>query len=200
MTSKESDPPAEDPLRPVAIPLMPGMEGPADGDWDLSPRHPSDSGLMLARQMEITDANVLGNVHGGEVMKMVDTAAGLSAAKHCRGPVVTVAMDEMTFMEPVFVGDVVTVKAMVNDVGRTSLEVGVRVETENVITGRRIHTSSAYLVFVALDRDGNPRPAPPLVPQTEHEHQRQHEARLRREARLARKEIILRARREKGDL
>jgi acyl-CoA hydrolase len=105
--------------------------------------------------------------------------------------VVTVAMDEMTFMEPVYVGDVVTVKAMVNDVGRTSLEVGVRVEAENVITGRKIHTSSAYLVFVALDRDGNPRPAPPLVPESEHEHQRQHEARLRREARLARKEIIL---------
>jgi acyl-CoA hydrolase len=184
----------------MTLPLVSGVEGPAGGEWDLSPRHPSQSGLMLARQMELTDANVLGNVHGGEVMKMVDTAAGLAAAKHCRGPVVTVAMDEMTFMEPVYVGDVVTVKAMVNDVGRTSLEVGVRVEAENVITGRKIHTSSAYLVFVALDRDGNPRPAPPLVPESEHEHQRQHEARLRREARLARKEIILRARREAGDL
>jgi acyl-CoA hydrolase len=149
--------------------------------------------------MEITDANTLGNVHGGEVMKMVDTAAGLSAAKHCRGPVVTVAMDEMNFIEPVFVGDVVTVKAMVNDVGRSSLEVGVRVEAENVVTGRRVHTSSAYLVFVALDREGRPRPVPPLVAETDEERQRQHEAKLRREARLARKEAILEARREAGE-
>jgi acyl-CoA hydrolase len=155
--------------------------------------------VELIRQMELTDANLLGNVHGGEVMKMVDNAGGLAAMKHCGGPVVTVAMDEMTFIEPVFVGDVVTVRAMVNDSGRTSLEVGVRVEAENVVTGRRVHSSSAYLVFVALDAEGRPRPVPPVVAESEEEQQRQHEAKLRREARLARKEAILRAREAKGE-
>jgi len=119
--------------------------------------------------------------------------------KHCGGPVVTAAMDEMTFLEPVYVGDVVTVKAMVNDSGRTSMEVGVRVEAENVTTGRRVHTSSAYLVYVALDREGKPRPVPPVVAETEEQQQRQREAKLRRQARLARKEAILQARARKGE-
>ena len=170
----------------------------ADG-WDLSPRPASASSVELIRQMELSDANLIGNVHGGEVMKMVDNAGGLAAMKHCGGPVVTVAMDEMTFMEPVFVGDVVTVRAMVNDVGRTSLEVGVRVEAENVVTGRRVHTSSAYLVFVALDQAGVPRRVPPLVAVTLEEQRRQREAKLRRQARLVRKEAILRVREAKGE-
>lgn len=170
-----------------------------EGEWDLTPRPPSASAVTLARQMELTDANVLGNVHGGEIMKMVDTAGGLAAVRHCGGPVVTVAMDEMSFLEPVYVGDLVTVKAMVNDTGRTSLEVGVRVEAENVITGRKVHTSSAYLVYVALDREGRPRPVPPVAPQTPDEQRRQQEAKLRREARLARKEAILQARGERGE-
>jgi acyl-CoA hydrolase len=168
-------------------------------EWDLTPRPASASQVSLIRQMDLTDANMLGNIHGGEVMKMVDTAGGLSAGKHCSGPVVTVALDEMSFMEPVYVGDVVTVKAMVNDVGRTSVEVGVRVEAENIITGRRVHTSSAYLVYVALDREGKPRPVPSVTADTEEERQRQHEAKLRREARLARKEAIMKAREAKGE-
>ena len=149
--------------------------------------------------MELTDANLVGNVHGGEIMKLVDTAGGLAAAKHCRGPVVTVAMDEMSFIEPVYVGDVVTVRAMVNDTGRTSLEVGVRVEAEDVQTGRRVHTSSAYLVFVALDDSGAPRPVPPVIAETEEEQRRQQEAKLRRKARLARKDAIVAARAAKGE-
>jgi acyl-CoA hydrolase len=176
----------------------PRIDGEAPS-WDLTPRPAAASSVELIRQMELTDANLLGNVHGGEVMKMVDNAGGLSAMKHCGGPVVTVAMDEMTFIEPVFVGDVVTVRAMVNDVGRTSLEVGVRVEAENVVTGRRVHSSSAYLVFVALDGAGRPREVPPLVAESEEEQQRQHEAKLRRQNRLARKEAILRAREAKGE-
>ena len=167
--------------------------------WDLTPRSPSSSAVSLIRQMGMTDANLLGNAHGGEIMKLVDTAGGLAAMKHCGGPVVTVAMDEMTFIEPVFVGDVVTVRAMVNDVGRTSLEVGVRVEAENVITGRDVHTSSAYLVYVALDGQGKPRPVPPLLTENEEQAQRRREAKLRREARLARKEAILAARQAKGE-
>jgi acyl-CoA hydrolase len=168
-------------------------------DWDLTPKPAADSSVTLVRQMEATDANLLGNVHGGQIMKMVDNAGGLAALKHCGGPVVTVAMDEMSFIEPVFVGDVLTVKAMVNDTGRTSLEVGVRVEADNYTTGRHVHTSSAYLVYVALDRQGEPRPVPPVIPENEEEAQRQREAKLRRETRLARKEAILRARREKGE-
>jgi acyl-CoA hydrolase len=167
--------------------------------WDLVPKPCTASSVTLIRQMDLTDANLLGNVHGGEVMKMVDTAGGLAAMKHCGGPVVTVSMDEMTFIEPVFVGDVVTVRAMVNDTGRTSLEVGVRVEAENYRTGRSVHTSSAYLVYVALDEEGRPRPVPPSIPETDEQWQRQHEAKLRRAARLARKESILAARRAKGE-
>ncbi len=155
--------------------------------------------MTLIRQMDLTTANLLGNVHGGEIMKMVDTAGGLAAMKHCGGPVVTVVMDEMSFIEPVVVGDVVTVRAMVNDVGRTSLEVGVRVEAENLVTGRNLHTSSAYLVYVALDAGGRPRPVPPVVAEDEEQRRRQREAKLRREARLARKQAILADRRSKGE-
>ena len=168
-------------------------------NWDLSPKPASASAISLTVPMELTDANLLGNVHGGAIMRLVDDAGGLAAMKHCGGPVVTAAMDEMTFLEPVYVGDVVTVKAMVNDSGRTSMEVGVRVEAENVTSGRRVHTSSAYLVYVALDREGKPRPVPPVVAETEEQQQRQREAKLRRQARLARKEAILQARARKGE-
>lgn len=168
-------------------------------DWDISPRAASESSVALSEIIDINGANLLGNVHGGTLMKMVDNAGGIAAIKHCRGPVVTVAMDEMTFMEPVYVGEVVTVRAMVNDTGRTSMEVGVRVEAENPRTGRRVHTSSAYLVYVALDREGKPRPVPPLIPETDAQRRRQHEAKLRRETRLLRKKAILEARAARGE-
>jgi acyl-CoA hydrolase len=149
--------------------------------------------------MEIPDANLAGNVHGGTIMKMVDTAAGLAAAKHSGGLAVTAAMDEMTFLEPVFVGNVVTVKAMVNEAFTTSMEVGVRVEAEDFRAGRTTHTSSAYLVFVALDEHGKPRPVPPVEAETEEQRQRQHEAKLRREARLERRRAIDEARAAAGE-
>ena len=166
---------------------------------DLTPKPASSSAVVLARQMEIPDANLAGNVHGGTIMKMVDTAAGLAAAKHCGGLAVTAAMDEMTFLEPVYLGDVVTVKATVNEAFTSSMEVGVRVEAESVATGRRVHTSSAYLVFVALDAEGKPRPVPPVIAENEEERQRQREAKLRREARLSRKRAIDEARRAKAE-
>jgi acyl-CoA hydrolase len=162
-------------------------------------RPASASAVVLARQMEIPDANIAGNVHGGTIMKMVDTAAGLAAAKHCGGLAVTAAMDEMSFLEPVYVGDVVTVMAMVNEAFRTSVEVGVRVEAETYATGRHVHTSSAYLVFVSIDDRGSPRPVPPLQAETDEQRRRQHEARLRREARLARKRAIDEARAAGGE-
>jgi uncharacterized protein (TIGR00369 family) len=156
----------------------------------------TESQTTLVQLMEITHANIAGIVHGGEVMKLVDTAAGIAAIKHAGGMCVTVSIDEMSFLHPVHVGDLVTVRASVNDVGTTSLEVGVRVEVEDVITGERLHTSSAYLVFVALDREGKPRAIPPVVASTDVERRRQREAKIRRETRLAHREAILTHRRE----
>jgi uncharacterized protein (TIGR00369 family) len=161
---------------------------------ELAPRAPSASRVTLSQHMDLAHANFMGNVHGGEIMKLIDTAAGIAASRHAGGPVVTASLDEMSFMHPVRVGDVVLVHASVNDVGRTSLEVGVRVESEEILSGRRTHTSSAYLVFVALDERGQPRPVPALVPETDRDRHRQAEAKIRREHRLAKAEAIRRRR------
>ena len=127
----------------------------------------SESQVVLSQAMGIEDANLAGFVHGGVIMKLVDSAGGLAAIRHSRGPVVTAAIDEMSFIEPVQLHSLVTVQASVNYVGTTSMEVGVRVETENIFTGERAHTSSAYLVFVALDEaTGKPRPVPRLIAET----------------------------------
>jgi uncharacterized protein (TIGR00369 family) len=163
----------------------------------LRPRSVRDSHVTLTQMMEITDANVQGNVHGGVIMRLVDTAAGLAAIKHAGGLAVTVAIDEMTFLEPVHIGDVVVLHASVNDVGTSSMECGVRVEATDPATGRCVHANSAYLVFVALDHEGHPRSVPPLIVQTDVERRRQREAKLRRKARLAHKESVRRARAEK---
>jgi acyl-CoA hydrolase len=164
------------------------------GPVDLSPKPVSASRVTLSVMMQVTDANIAGNVHGGTIMKLVDNAAGLAAAKHAGGFAVTAVIDEMSFLEPVYVGDVVTLKASVNEAFNTSMEVGVRVEAESFVTGRTTHTSSAYVVFVAIDDTGKPRPVPPLIAETEKEKRRQREAALRREARLARKQAIEAAR------
>ena len=164
------------------------------------PKTPSQSTTVLSQVMEIGDSNLANNVHGGVIMKLCDAAAGIAAVKHCGSRVVTAAMDEMSFIEPVFLGEILTLRAQVNDVGRTSMEVGVRVEAENARTGERRHVSSAYLVFVALDREGEPKPVPPLSPETLEEKRRMEEAKIRRQHRLARKEAILarRSREEEG--
>jgi acyl-CoA hydrolase len=163
--------------------------------WDLTPKPVDASQVTLVQLMEITDANLAGIVHGGVVMKLVDTAAGLAAIKHVGGLVVTVSMDEMSFLAPVHIGDTITVKASVNEAYTTSLEVGVTVESERILTSETAHASSAYLVFVALDEDGKPRPVPPLVAETALQQRRQREARLRREARMAHRESIAEHRR-----
>lgn len=158
-----------------------------------------ESQVQLSQSMGITDANLAGAVHGGVIMKLVDTAGGIAAIKHAGGPVVTAAIDEMSFIEPVNLGDVVTLRASVNGVGKTSMEVGVRVESENVLTGETVHTSSAYLVFVAVDASTRkPRAVPALVAETPEERRRMREAEVRRKARLARREAIL-AERERQD-
>ncbi len=162
--------------------------------WDLTPKLAAASHVTLTQMMEVTDANIAGNVHGGAIMRLVDTAAGLAAIRHAGGLAVTVAIDEMTFLEAVHIGEVVVLLASVNDVGTSSMEVGVRVEAHDPVTGRVRHVNSAYLVFVAIDEEEHPRPVPPLVVETEIEARRQREASLRRGARLAHKAAVEAAR------
>jgi acyl-CoA hydrolase len=160
----------------------------------VEPRRPSETTSVLTRWMGIVDANTAGYVHGGVIMRLCDEVAALAAIRHCRGRVVTAGMDRMTFLDPVHVGQLVTLRATVNAAWRTSMEVGVRVESEHVRTGEVIHTSTAYLTMVALDDDGRPAAVPELVPDTAEERRREHEAQLRRDNRLAEREAILRAR------
>jgi uncharacterized protein (TIGR00369 family) len=155
-----------------------------------TPKPVAASRITISQMMEVTDANVAGNVHGGVIMRLVDTAAALAAIRHAGGLCVTVSIDEMSFLEPVHIGDVVEIHASVNAVGTTSLECGVRVDAENPVTGERVHASSAYLVFVAVDEDGHPRPVPPLLAETDDERRRQREAGLRRETRQAHREAL----------
>lgn len=142
-------------------------------------------------------ANLLGNVHGGEVVKLADSTAGAVAQRHSGGPAVTAALDEMVFLEPVHVGDIVRTVAQVNWAGRSSMEVGVRVEAQpwNDPSADGLHVASAYFVFVAIDAAGRPREVPPLVPETDDDVRRLREAEIRRAHRLARKSEIEEGRR-----
>lgn len=156
-----------------------------------TPRPASGSESLLVKWMGITDANSAGFVHGGMVMKLCDEAAGIAAVRHSGGRVVTAAMDRLTFLQPIQVGELVTCRARVNAAWRTSMEVGVRVEAENPRTGETHNTSTAYLTMVALDDDGRPTAVPPLLLTDETERRRQREAELRRANRLTeRNEII----------
>ena len=150
----------------------------------------SHSRSVLTRWMGIGESNMAGNVHGGWIMKLCDEVAGIAAIRHSGRRVVTAGMDRMTFAEPVFVGDLVTLTASVNAAWRTSMEVGVRVEKENVWTGERVHTSTAYLTMVALDDEGSPTPVPGIETTTPDEERRQREAQLRRDNRLTERRQI----------
>ena len=165
----------------------------------MEPRRASDSASILVRWMAITDANSGGFVHGGAVMKLCDEAAGLAAIKHSGHRAVTAAMDRMTFMHPVYVGELLTCSACVNAVWRTSMEVGVRIEAENPITRECRHTSTAYLTMVALDDEGRPTPAPPLLADTDAEKRRQGEAETRRRHRLEERDEIVATRAQSGE-
>jgi acyl-CoA hydrolase len=151
----------------------------------------SESEAVLVKWMGIGDANSAGFVHGGIVMKLCDEVAGIAAIRHCRSRVVTAAMDRMTFILPVNVGELVTCSATVNAAWRTSMEVGVRVEAEKPLTGESRHTSTAYLTMVAVNDEGGPIPVPPLLAESETEQRRQREAELRRQNRLTEREQIL---------
>lgn len=145
---------------------------------------PSQSAVTLARLMGPQDANGLGNVHGGVIMKMVDEAGALAAMRHAGGPVVTVRMDSMTFRKPIFVGQLVTINAMLTYAGRTSMEVRVEVKAENPFdAGDITNTNLAYIVFVAIGSGSIPTPVPGLEPENEVQTLRMEQARKRQEFR-----------------
>ena len=148
-----------------------------------------DSLLTIVSQMTHEDANLGGNVHGGVIMKNIDTAAGIVACRHANSFVVTASIDRIDFHSPVYVGDLLRLIASINYVGKTSMEVGVRVEAENFMSGKVRHTASAYLTFVSLDKEGKPSPVPPLILETDEEKRRNREAQIRREARLRLRKI-----------
>lgn len=136
------------------------------------------------------DANPLGHLLGGRVMHLVDMAGALAASRHSRRPVVTVAVDHMTFLSPVHIGQLLILRSSVNRAFRTSMEVGVKVTVEDLRTGEVRHTSSAYLTFVALDDEGRPTPVPPVVPETPEQKRRFEEAGERRRYRLQLRERL----------
>lgn len=149
------------------------------------PRTVAESRVELSQLMSPTDANALGNVHGGVIMKLADEAGAVAAMRHSRSYVVTVVMDSMTFMEPIRIGHLVKIKAELTYTGSTSMEVRVEVIAEHPLTGERTHTNTAHLVYVAIDERGRPRPVPPLVATTAQEEAQMAAARERQAYRKA---------------
>ena len=143
-----------------------------------------DSTVTIVYQMTHQDANLAGNVHGGVILKNIDNTAGIVATRHANTHAVTASIDRVDFHSPVYVGDLLRLLASVNYAGRTSLEVGVRVEAENFRTGEIRHTATAYLTFVALDAEGKPTRVPQIIPETEDEKRWNREACIRREFRM----------------
>ncbi len=149
-----------------------------------SSRTVSDSQHEAAELMMPHEANILGHVFGGAILAMMDKTAAVAAIRHSRTACVTVSVDRVDFREPIHVGDLVVMKASVNYVGRSSMEIGVRVEAEHLIEGVRRHTNSCYLTFVAVDKNGRPVEIPLVVPETDVEKKRYAAAQERRRRRL----------------
>ena len=150
----------------------------------LIPKPVSASRITLSQLMHPEHANLLGNVHGGWIMKLVDEAGALTCMRHAQRKVVTVTIDSMDFRQPIRIGDLVILTAEVSFTGRTSMEATVVVLAENPITGEQTHTNTAYLVYVALDDSGRPTPVPPLRAETEEDKQKMEQAQARQERRL----------------
>lgn len=148
----------------------------------------SDTSVVMAMLMEPADANVAGNVHGGVIMKNIDNTAAVVALRHAGCNVVTASIDRLDFHNPVYVGEVLFLKATLNRTGTSSMEVGVRVEAENPSKGVVRHVASAYLTFVALDENGRPTGVPEVIPETAMQRQRHAEATERQKTRLAEKQ------------
>ena len=145
----------------------------------------SASKISIAQLMQPEHANNLGNVHGGWIMKLVDEAGALACMRHAQRRVVTVAIDQMIFRQPIRIGDLVTLNARVTYAGHTSLEAEVQVTAENPITGEQTHTNTAYVVYVALDTNGQPVPVPALIAETDEEKKRMAQAEVRQKYRLS---------------
>jgi len=163
---------------------------------DLIPRPVKDSQSEMAEVVLPNDANPLGNLLGGRLMHFIDIAGALAAHRHARSYVVTASMDHLDFLAPVHVGDLLILRSSVNRAFRTSMEVGVKCWVESYITGERRHVSSAYLTYVAIDKQGNRMPVPPVVPEAADERRRYEDAGRRRELRRAELERRQRARGE----
>jgi len=162
-------------------------------------KHPNDAApakTVAATHVEMVeivlpnDANILGNILGGKVMHLIDIACAIAAHRHCRKPVVTASMDHLAFNHPIKVGDLIIVKASVNRAFRTSMECGAKVFSENLNTGERKHTSTAYLTFVALDENKKPTRVPEIHPESDEEKRRWREAEIRREFRIKQKKLL----------
>ena len=151
---------------------------------DLAPKPVRDSVTTMSELMMPNMANNMGNVFGGVILSLVDRVAAVAATRHARRPCVTVSVDQVDFKEPIYLGELVTAQASVNFTGRTSMEVGVRIESENLLTGKKRGTNSCYVTYVAVDERGKPTPVPPVVPETEEEKRRYKAAEARRAHRL----------------
>jgi acyl-CoA hydrolase len=147
-------------------------------------RHPRESEAVMSELMMPQHANIMGNVFGGVLLSLMDRAAAVAAIRHARRPCVTVSVDKVNFREPIRVGELVTALARVNFTGRSSMEIGVKVIAENVLTGEQRHTNSCYLTYVALDDHGQPTQVPPIVPETPDEKRRYDRAAKRRATRV----------------
>jgi uncharacterized protein (TIGR00369 family) len=152
---------------------------------ELEPRRVQESSATMSELMMPQHANNLGNVFGGVILSLVDRVAAVAATRHARRSCVTVSVDRVDFLEPIYLGELVTARAAVVYAGRTSMEVSVEVEAENLVTGRRRRTNRCAVTYVAIDEHGKPAPVPPVLPETEEEWRRYREAEARRAKRLA---------------
>ena len=156
-----------------------------EGSTELAGKPVSASRTEMTEAVLPQDANVFGNLLGGRVMHLVDMAAAIAAHRHCRSIAVTASVDHIDFRNPIRIGEVITLKASLNRAFHTSMEIGVKVFSEDILTGEKKHTTSAYVTFVALDEDHRPKPVPALIPETAEDRRRYREALARRKQRLA---------------
>lgn len=154
---------------------------------NITPKPVSASRVTISQLMHPEHANLLGNVHGGWIMKLVDEAGALACMRHAQRKVVTVAIDSLVFRQPIRIGHLIILNAEVSYTGRTSMEATVEVHAEDPVTGEQTHTNTAYLVYVALDDTGKPTAVPPLLAETEEERERMERAKERQERRLTQK-------------
>jgi acyl-CoA hydrolase len=147
-------------------------------------RHPRESETVMSELMTPQHANIMGNVFGGVILSLVDRVAAVAAIRHASKQCVTVSVDKVDFKEPIHVGELVTAYARVNFAGKTSMEVGVKVVAEHVLTGEKRHTNSCYVTYVALDENGQPTAVPPIAPETPDEKRRYDRAAQRRASRV----------------